>query len=87
MIDLSQPTCPGCGYFSSVCKCAGAEFRVGDVIRRKGVLAGSRYRVMQSQAGWFAAHRIRKDGGRDRREFGFSGSPLWFEVVEEGDGS
>lgn len=82
--------CPRCGWFARACKCAtNPEFLAGDVIRHRSASGednGIRYRVTLAQGGWFTAHRIRKDGAKDRRESGFSGSPLWYERVEEGPG-
>ena len=58
--DTRSTKCRGCGFFIDACHCAGAEFRVGDIIVRQDNPDGPRYRVEQAAPGWFAAHRIRQ---------------------------
>ncbi len=79
LIDWTM--CAGCGHLEAACKCAGSEFRAGDVIRRRGVDNGIRYRIHSCSPGWVHAHRIRQDGQRDMREHGWSGGASMFEVA------
>jgi hypothetical protein len=80
--DTRSTKCRGCGFFIDACHCAGAEFHFGDIVVRKDNPDGPRYRVEQAAPGWFAAHRIRKDGRIDRREYGFSASPNWYRILD-----
>lgn len=67
---------------------ADLELRPGDIVIRISPYAapGIRYRVHESTRGWIGLDRIRRDGGKDRREYGFSGSPLWYQLVERPEG-
>lgn len=76
--------CAGCGFFVGACHCsADMEFLAGDIVVRVDAPDGPRYVVDRAMPGWFAAHRIRKDGKLDRREYGFSASPKWYIKAAE----